>query len=140
MPQFINSPRRDPQSSRRGEDQHRSHASERDKEEEDERDDPDRADGGERRGQARPAKFSGAQAVKYARQSIAELTGQIPESVSGLTRSNGGWKVVLDIVELERVPRTTDVLASYEVELDEQGELVGYRRLGRFYRNQVDER
>ena len=144
MPRFIHSPRRDPQSSRRDENQQQADSRARyDDEEEterDERDDPDRENGPGRRRETKPAKFSGAQAVKYARQYIAELTGQIPESVSGLTRSDGGWKVTLDVVELERVPRTTDVLASYEVELDEQGELVGYRRVGRYYRNQVDER
>jgi hypothetical protein len=34
---------------------------------------------------------------------------------------------------------TTDVLASYEVTLDEEGELLGYRRDRRYYRNQTDQ-
>ena len=143
MPRFIHSPDRDPKSSRRDEDQQQPESGGGDDgegPERDDRDDPDRENGRARRRETKPAKFSGAQAVKYARQYIAELTGQVPESVSGLTRSDGGWKVTLDVVELERVPRTTDVLASYEAELDEQGELVGYRRVGRYYRNQVDER
>ncbi|MST33242.1 hypothetical protein GHK86_10985 [Acidimicrobiaceae bacterium USS-CC1] len=41
-------------------------------------------------------------------------------------------------VELERVPATTSVLASYEAELDEEGTLLGYGRLRRYYRNQAD--
>lgn len=150
MRRFINSPRREPQTSRRDEDdQRRPDSDARHEEEEDDRDNPDDEDGRgdshergshERRHRTNPARFSGAQAVKYAQQYISDLTGQIPESVSGLTRSDGGWKVALDVVELERVPRTTDVLASYEVELDENGDLVGYRRLSRYYRSQVDER
>ena len=32
------------------------------------------------------------------------------------------------MVERERVPQTTDILASYEVEIDDEGELTGYER------------
>ena len=145
MPKFIHSPRRDADFSRDADRERSSRPEPRmrnEEEEEDRRHDPDRDQGN---GKAHvhkqaPAKFSGAQAVKCARQYIAELTGQIPESMSGLTRTDHGWKVTLDVVELERVPRTTDVLASYEIELDNEGELIGYHRTSRYYRNQVDER
>lgn len=95
-------------------------------------------------GNVRPSgphpKLPGSKAVRMAKQHLAELTGQVAESVSGLTPTpDGGWKVILDLVELERIPQTTDVMASYELELDAQGELVGYRRISRYYRNQVDE-
>ena len=106
----------------------------------DQPDDPDREHGRSRRRKGRLADLPGTKAVAYARQYLQELVGQTPESVSGLSRAEAGWKVKLDVVELERVPRSTDVMASYEVELDESGELLGYRRVGRFYRNQVDER
>lgn len=85
-------------------------------------------------------KLPGSRAIRAAKEHLAELTGQMPEAVSGLTATpEGGWKVTLDVVELERIPQTTDVMASYEMELDGQGELVGYRRIRRYYRNQVDE-
>src|SRR5436305_3574694 len=90
-------------------------------------------------GKSRP-KMPGSAAARKAMEHLAQLTGQTPESISGLTATGDGWKVVLDVVELERIPRTTDVMASYEVELDGAGELAGYRRLTRYYRNQVDER
>jgi len=82
---------------------------------------------------------SAAKAIAQAKEYVYELTGQEPEAVSGLSFGERGWKVTLDVVEMERVPRTTDVMASYELELDEQGELTGYRRLGRYYRSQVDQ-
>jgi hypothetical protein len=90
-------------------------------------------------GKSRP-QMPGSAAARKAMEHLAQLTGQTPESISGLTATGDGWKVVLDVVELERIPRTTDVMASYEVELDGAGELAGYRRLTRYYRNQVDER
>jgi hypothetical protein len=62
------------------------------------------------------------------------MTGTGAESVTGLQRTEEGWTVEVVAVELRRVPNTTDVLASYEVMLDSDGELQGYRRLERYSR------
>ena len=43
------------------------------------------------------------------------------------------------MVELRRVPSTSDVLATYEAILDETGELQNYKRLRRFLRGQVND-
>lgn len=43
----------------------------------------------------------------------------------------------METVELERIPRTTDIMASYLVELDERGDLMSYERVQRYYRNQA---
>jgi hypothetical protein len=69
-----------------------------------------------------------------ARDVVHELTGKAPESVTGLERSDDGWQVAVEVLELERIPSTTDVLATYEVTLDDQGELQGYRRVRRYLR------
>jgi hypothetical protein len=74
-----------------------------------------------------------------AKEHLFDLTGQPPESVSGLSRAGDGWRVIVEVVELERVPRSTDILASYEVEVDGSGELVSYHRVNRYYRNQPGE-
>jgi len=39
---------------------------------------------------------------------------------------------------VERVPETSDVLASYEVEIDNDGEIVEFRRLRRYMRTQTE--
>ena len=49
------------------------------------------------------------------------------------------WLVTVDVLELERVPNTTDVLASYVVQLDDGGHLKGYKRERRYVRGQADE-
>jgi len=85
------------------------------------------------------ARLAGSKAIALARQHLQDLTGHVPEAVIGLHSQNGRWKVMLDVVELERIPRTTEVIASYEIELDERGELLGYQRVGRYYRSQVDQ-
>lgn len=67
-------------------------------------------------------------------QVVRQLTGKSPESVTGLERLDEGWRVAVDVLELERIPSTTDVLATYEVTLDGQGELQGCRRVHRYLR------
>jgi hypothetical protein len=77
--------------------------------------------------------------ARSAREAIEELTGFTPESVSGLERNGDTWLVKVDVCELERIPSTTDVMATYVVELDPKGELLSYRRLRRFSRSEAQE-
>jgi hypothetical protein len=62
------------------------------------------------------------------------------EGVTGLQRTDDGWVVEIDVLELRRVPETTDVLASYEVTVDSSGEVEGYRRVHRYVRGQAEDR
>ena len=82
---------------------------------------------------------AGRRRFEHAIAHLTQFTGQPIEGVSSLNRTrDGGWRVVLEALELERIPRTTDILASYAVELDDHGELMGYERIHRYYRNDVD--
>jgi hypothetical protein len=74
-----------------------------------------------------------------ARETIEDLTGYPPEAVSGLQWDGENWLVTVDVRELERVPSTTDLLATYVVQLDEGGGLLGYKRIKRFVRGQAEE-
>jgi hypothetical protein len=71
-----------------------------------------------------------------AREILRELRGVDAESVSGLERAENGWRVTLEVVELRRIPDSTDVLASYEVELGDDGGLVRFERGRRYHRAQ----
>lgn len=46
-------------------------------------------------------------------EQLHELTGHEPVSVSGLLQVDGGWELVVDVVELRRVPDTASPLATY---------------------------
>jgi Gas vesicle synthesis protein GvpO len=81
---------------------------------------------------------SAGKAAAAARREIEELMGRSPEAVSGVERDEDGWLVTIEFVELERIPQSTDVMATYEVSLDEQGELTGYRRTRRYVRSQAE--
>ncbi|HEY2436348.1 MAG TPA: gas vesicle protein GvpO [Solirubrobacteraceae bacterium] len=93
----------------------------------------------QRKGSARRNGMSGREAIERVRRDLPQLLGRPIEAVLGLERDDGRWKVTVQVVELSRIPSTTDILGSYEVTLDEQGEVVGYRRNRRYHRNQTDE-
>jgi hypothetical protein len=66
------------------------------------------------------------------------LTGLKAETVSSIQSQGELWDVTVDMIELHMTPNTRDVLAIYDVQLDDTGNLLGYRRMGRYVRSQVD--
>jgi hypothetical protein len=83
---------------------------------------------------------SAAQVARHAREQMRDLTGQPVEGVLAVRRADeGGWEVTVQVLELQRIPSSTDVLGAYELSLDDRGEVREYRRTRRFYRNQVEE-
>jgi hypothetical protein len=78
--------------------------------------------------------------VESARERLRELRGVDAESVSAVRRSGDGWLVSLEVVEVHRIPESTDVLGTYEVELDGDGELVGFERTARYHRSEAERR
>jgi hypothetical protein len=76
--------------------------------------------------------------VDEAKRKLKEVLGVEPERVSGFDRSNGRSTVTLEVVEVHRVPETTDVLASYEVAFDEDRNLVSMSEVRRYLRAQIE--
>jgi hypothetical protein len=75
-----------------------------------------------------------------ARRQVAGVTGHDVEGVSGFHRNDGkGWTVTVEVLELERVPNTMDLLASYEVNLSDDGDVVGMERRRRYHRAAIDD-
>jgi hypothetical protein len=81
------------------------------------------------------------QVVLRAAGELQELIGRDPESVVGVERLDGDeWKIQVEVVESQRIPDTTSILAVYEVLADSNGSLVSYRRADRYVRGKFDER
>ncbi|WP_328563657.1 gas vesicle protein GvpO [Streptomyces coelicoflavus] len=78
--------------------------------------------------------------LREARAQLAELTGMTAESVSSFEQTEEGWVLEVEVLELERVPDTMSLMASYQVELDAEGQLTGYRRVRRYERGRADAR
>jgi hypothetical protein len=68
-------------------------------------------------------------------EQVGDLTGLPVETVTGLDRDGDDiWRVMVEVLEVERVPNTMDVLASYEVRLSDDGEVLGFNRRRRYHR------
>lgn len=80
-----------------------------------------------------------AEIVARARQQLEALLGTEAERVSGLERADGSWYVMLEVVEVARIPESTDVLATYELVLDDEKNLASVTRRRRYRRSQIDE-
>ena len=72
-------------------------------------------------------------------EQLAALTGRPSEGVVGIERDDDEWVVEIEVLELRRIPNTTDVLARYRVTADDRGEVTGYRRLNRYVRGAAGE-
>ena len=77
--------------------------------------------------------------ARAARRRLEALVGTDVERVSGLERADGRWSVQLEVVEVARIPESTDVMATYEVVLGDDGDLLSVGRVRRYRRSQVEE-
>ena len=81
-----------------------------------------------------------AELLRTARQEVSDLTGRRVETVSGLRRDGDeSWVVNVEVLEVERVPNTMDLLASYAVTLSDDGEVLGFERQRRYHRAAADD-
>lgn len=84
--------------------------------------------------------LSAKEAIQRVREDLPELLGRPVESVLGVERDDDDlWQVMVQVVELARIPNSTDVLGCYQVTLDKDGELAGYQRRRRYARGQADD-
>jgi hypothetical protein len=95
-------------------------------------------DGENERASVDDADSEPATIVPKARRALEELLGREAESVSGFERENSHWKVNLEVVELRRIPDSSDVLGSYELVLDDDGNVARMSRTRRYQRSEVE--
>ncbi|MFJ6166036.1 gas vesicle protein [Micromonospora orduensis] len=77
---------------------------------------------------------SAADAARAGLRQLVELTGREPSVTTSLEATEDGWLVGVEVVEARRIPTSIDLLGLYEVELDIEGSLLGYRRVRRYQR------
>lgn len=92
--------------------------------------------GSEEEGTA-PGELSATTAAERAREQVCEVTDLRPDTVTSVAQRDGGWEVEVELVELARLPASTDVLGTYLVDLDDQGRLRGFERTRRYLRTEA---
>lgn len=79
--------------------------------------------------------IAGVLAVRRTVQSTAgELIGREFDAVSEISPTDDGWRAIVEVVERRAVPDTQDIVGRYEIELDDDATVHGYRRLDRYRR------
>lgn len=81
--------------------------------------------------------MNAVQIINNARELLASLTGLPVDTVSQFKRDDDGWLVEVEMVEMRRIPNSSDVLATYQIHLDTEGDLISYQRTQRYYRGQI---
>ena len=77
-----------------------------------------------------------ASLVESTKLQMATITGLQYDTISQFDPSEDGWKMVIDMLEYRSIPRTQDLLSTFEVVLDQAGDVIRWRRTGRFTRGQ----
>jgi hypothetical protein len=82
--------------------------------------------------------LTAADVAKSAAREVADLTGRTPVGVTAVEPTEDGWRVEVEVVEESHIPSTSDLMALYEVDLDQDGGLLAYRRTRRYVRGRAD--
>lgn len=77
-----------------------------------------------------------AEIVTQAREQLSQLTGLDLSSTLGIKKAEEGWQVIIEMIEKHSIPDQMDILARYEVSLDDDGNLLAFKRRG--LRKRVD--
>lgn len=78
--------------------------------------------------------------IECARNELIKLTGLKASSVIGAAKDEKGWHISMEMIEKQSIPDQMDILATYEVLLDEEGNLLGLERKGMRKRMETETR
>ncbi|MEW2502486.1 gas vesicle protein GvpO [Amycolatopsis sp. CA-161197] len=86
-----------------------------------------------RRRSERDGMIASTAAAAAVRQ-LNELITNEPVGVTSVEPLEDGWVVEVEVIEEHRIPSSADILALYEIELDDEGDLLAFRRTKRYAR------
>lgn len=86
----------------------------------------------------RPPPLTMREAATAAIEHLVELTSKSVEGVTSMEPTEDGRLVEIEVLEDRRIPSSSDMLALYEVEIDDDGNLLAYRRTRRYVRGSTD--
>jgi hypothetical protein len=66
--------------------------------------------------------------IEKARKELSKLIGLTASSTVGVTKDEKGWNISIEMVEKRSIPDQMDILALYEVLLDEDGNILNFER------------
>jgi len=66
--------------------------------------------------------------IEKAREELSNITGLELSTTLGAAKEEKGWKVTIEMVEKHSIPDQMDILAIYEVFLDDDGNVIEFNR------------
>lgn len=87
----------------------------------------------------RAAPIGAAAVVVHAKRELSLISGLEADRVSSVVSEPDGWHVTVDLIELRRIPPSTDVIAAYDAVFTPDGTLQSYHRRRRYLRDQISE-
>jgi len=66
--------------------------------------------------------------IEKAREELSSITGLELSTTLGAVKEEKGWKVTVEMVEKHAIPDQLDILAIYEVFLDDDGNVIEFKR------------
>jgi len=68
------------------------------------------------------------EAVTLAKEQLHSILNLEVANVIAVSKRDDGWNVMIDLIERRAVPDTMDIMGTYEVILDDDGDMVKYER------------
>jgi len=66
--------------------------------------------------------------AERAKEQLAKVTGFSPMAAVGGFKDEDGWHITVDAVEMTRIPNSTDIIGTYMVTLDLEGNMVKFEK------------
>ncbi len=76
------------------------------------------------------------QLIESAREELSRVTGLELSTTLGASKDERGWRISMEMIEKHSIPDQMDILAKYDVILDDDGKLLEFNR--RKLRKRVD--
>lgn len=66
--------------------------------------------------------------AERAKEQLAEVTSFSPVAAVGGFKDDEGWHISVDALEMARLPESTDIIGTYVVTLDPEGNMVKFEK------------
>lgn len=66
--------------------------------------------------------------ARRAKEQLVEVTGFSPVAAVGGFKDEDGWHISVDVLEMARLPESTDIIGTYVVTLDPEGNMVKFEK------------
>ncbi len=80
---------------------------------------------------------TGIQIAHLIKQQLVELTHFKSDTISAISKDEQGWHIFVEMVEMKRIPESSDMLATYETLADDEGNMISFHRVRRYLRQQI---